>query len=567
MQRRNWITIAVFVGIVLIALGLTFNDRPLLGLDLQGGVAVVLQPKGNPPGDSIEQAKNIIRQRVDALGVAEPDIVRQGDTIVVQLPGVKDRDKALAIIGRTAKLEFRPVVEQVATGYRYDAAVAADGGNPCVPGEATATTAPGATTSAPPTTAAGGPTTAAPAAPTSAPAGGGGDESGAPAYAPPVAGESASGPLPRQATESTTTTPATTDPATTAPAPTTTGATTAPTETTAPTDAPATSDGSVVVPIKDGTSCLKLGPVGFEGKGLSSAQAELQNEWAVNVKIKSNTKPAANQLMNTCFQSAANCPTGQSAIVLDNVVQSAPRVQAADLASNPNGFIITGNFTSAEAQGPGIGAQVRRTPGGVPEGCERSGGLGHPGQGLPACGPHLRRRRARTGGALCALLLPDARAGRPVVAGDLGWAAVGGDRLLGRAQRPGPDPGRHHRHHRFDRHCGGLQRSCSMNTYARTSTRADRSVRWFRVRSTRPGARSSPPTWCPLIAAGLLYVLTVGAVRGFAFYLGLSTILDLIASYFLMRPLVLIMARNDKLARRPGLLGLKLPVAPEGAKP
>ena len=53
------------------------------------------------------------RNRVDGLGVAEPEISRQGDNIVVDLPGVKDRDKARRIVGRTAELRFRPVLAEL----------------------------------------------------------------------------------------------------------------------------------------------------------------------------------------------------------------------------------------------------------------------------------------------------------------------------------------------------------------------------------------------------------------------------------------------------------------------
>jgi preprotein translocase subunit SecD len=59
-----------------------------------------------------------------------------------------------------------------------------------------------------------------------------------------------------------------------------------------------------------------------------------------------------------------------------------------------------------------------------------------------------------------------------------------------------------------------------------------------------------------LIGAVLLYVLTVGSVRGFALFLGMSTVLDLIASYWFMRPLVVRMATSDRFKDRPGLLGL-----------
>src|SRR3954447_590838 len=107
------------VVIVLIALGaltytLTAGGRtPQLGLDLQGGTSVVLAPRAGQQvaSGSLDQAISIIRRRVDGLGVAEPEITRQGDFIVVSLPGVKDQDRAIQLVGRTAKLQFRPVCQ------------------------------------------------------------------------------------------------------------------------------------------------------------------------------------------------------------------------------------------------------------------------------------------------------------------------------------------------------------------------------------------------------------------------------------------------------------------------
>ncbi|MGI8709583.1 MAG: protein translocase subunit SecD, partial [Acidimicrobiales bacterium] len=116
MTRRNLLVPLVLVVLAALAavLGATLTStKPVLGLDLQGGFSVVLQAKkvnGRlPPEESVEKAKDIIRQRVDGLGVAEPDITRQGRTVIVQLPGVKNRAKAESLVGCTAKLEFRPV--------------------------------------------------------------------------------------------------------------------------------------------------------------------------------------------------------------------------------------------------------------------------------------------------------------------------------------------------------------------------------------------------------------------------------------------------------------------------
>ncbi len=87
-----------------------------LGLDLKGGTHLVLEldrsklPPETKTMDALERAIEIIRNRVDQFGVAEPLIARQGDRwIVVQLPGIKDSGRAKELIGKTALLEFRIV--------------------------------------------------------------------------------------------------------------------------------------------------------------------------------------------------------------------------------------------------------------------------------------------------------------------------------------------------------------------------------------------------------------------------------------------------------------------------
>lgn len=116
-KARYWralILIAVVVAGMWGFIGLK-GYEPRLGLDLQGGIAVVLAPKPGEPADpgSLEKAIDIIRNRVDALGVAEPEIARQGENILIQLPGLKDQASALRLIGTTARLQFRPVLDVV----------------------------------------------------------------------------------------------------------------------------------------------------------------------------------------------------------------------------------------------------------------------------------------------------------------------------------------------------------------------------------------------------------------------------------------------------------------------
>ena len=102
--------VAILLGI---AAWLAFPiQKTHLGLDLQGGLSVILQAQptaANPTIDSTEmdQAVKVIQDRVNRLGVAEPEIQRQGtDKISVQLPGIKNPDQALQVIGKTAVLEF-----------------------------------------------------------------------------------------------------------------------------------------------------------------------------------------------------------------------------------------------------------------------------------------------------------------------------------------------------------------------------------------------------------------------------------------------------------------------------
>ena len=82
------------------------------GLDLQGGTHVVLQAEDTPQlkvnDDALDRATHIMERRVNALGLTEPVVQRQGrDRIIVELPGVKDPEKAINMLGKTAMLEFK----------------------------------------------------------------------------------------------------------------------------------------------------------------------------------------------------------------------------------------------------------------------------------------------------------------------------------------------------------------------------------------------------------------------------------------------------------------------------
>jgi SecD/SecF fusion protein len=88
---------------------------PRLGLDLRGGTQIVLETRDSPTvkadRESTGQTLEVLRRRVDALGVAEPAIAQSGGRrIIVELPGVHDPRQAAAVLGQTAQLTFHPVV-------------------------------------------------------------------------------------------------------------------------------------------------------------------------------------------------------------------------------------------------------------------------------------------------------------------------------------------------------------------------------------------------------------------------------------------------------------------------
>lgn len=102
------------LAVVALSLWITLTTPPRLGLDLRGGTRIVLQTEDGPTvradAAATDRALEVLRKRVDGLGVAEPSLARSGDRrIVVELPGLRDPRQAAEVIGRTAQLTFHPV--------------------------------------------------------------------------------------------------------------------------------------------------------------------------------------------------------------------------------------------------------------------------------------------------------------------------------------------------------------------------------------------------------------------------------------------------------------------------
>ncbi|MGA2520602.1 MAG: protein translocase subunit SecD [Acidimicrobiales bacterium] len=112
MRRSLTISLLASVAIALIAFGATLGAgwAPKLGLDLAGGSEVVYKPAHAISSDQMTTTVNIIRNRIDGAGVSGSDVNSQGGNVVVQFPGEKNPRALINLIGQTAQLYFRPVL-------------------------------------------------------------------------------------------------------------------------------------------------------------------------------------------------------------------------------------------------------------------------------------------------------------------------------------------------------------------------------------------------------------------------------------------------------------------------
>ncbi len=111
LRTRALLALTVIAAALTIALTVPIR----LGLDLSGGTQIVLETRSTPTTDTSREATDrtveVLRGRIDALGLAEPTLVRSGDhRILVELPGVQDPSKAADVLGRTAQLTVHAVL-------------------------------------------------------------------------------------------------------------------------------------------------------------------------------------------------------------------------------------------------------------------------------------------------------------------------------------------------------------------------------------------------------------------------------------------------------------------------
>src|ERR1700712_3376096 len=122
-EKSKNLLILGLVGLALVGVAITAVVKsPTLGLDLRGGLEVTLQAKPDTPGGKVtdaqmDQAVGIMRNRVDALGVSEPEIRKEaGNRITIALAGIKDKAQATRIIGSTAALVFTDLESSLTPG-------------------------------------------------------------------------------------------------------------------------------------------------------------------------------------------------------------------------------------------------------------------------------------------------------------------------------------------------------------------------------------------------------------------------------------------------------------------
>jgi preprotein translocase subunit SecD len=112
MKRSLWVSlgVSVAVAVVLLVATLAAGWHPKLGLDLAGGSEVVYSPAHRISSGQMNTTLDIIRNRVDAAGASGATVTSQNGNVVVQFPGVRDPAALIKLIGETAQMQFRPVL-------------------------------------------------------------------------------------------------------------------------------------------------------------------------------------------------------------------------------------------------------------------------------------------------------------------------------------------------------------------------------------------------------------------------------------------------------------------------
>jgi SecD/SecF fusion protein len=121
VTRATTVRAVLALAVLAVSGWLVATRPPNLGLDLRGGTQIVLETKdgelARANAGTTDEALEVLRRRVDQLGVSEPSLARSGERrIIVELPGVTSPEEAVKVLGRTAQLTFHPVLGIAETG-------------------------------------------------------------------------------------------------------------------------------------------------------------------------------------------------------------------------------------------------------------------------------------------------------------------------------------------------------------------------------------------------------------------------------------------------------------------
>ncbi len=507
MKSRLWLSLlATTVTVIAIFLAnLATGTLPLLGLDLQGGASVILEPDpdADASGEDLTVVRDLIRDELERSGIAEPNVRVQGATIVVELPGVKDQQAALDAVDVSGIVELRPVIEFAAC---------TSGGTPSPAPDGVSVDSPAPVDS---------PDQVVPD-----------DTVGRRSLRTPPATD----PVPEQIDE-----PVVPD------VPLIPGA------------GQPSIPGAELLPTRDGQA-LCVGPAQGTGEVFQRQSATVDNSlgFQVNVDLNGSRGPDGrsgtdiwNELAFECFNGTPTCPrinpgsNGQLAIVLDDVIQSAPSVNQ---PSFDGAVSITGNFSQSEAED--LANILNR--GAFPVKMEAQDVLTI----SPAAGQESLRASVIAGLIGVALVLAFLLAYyRWIALVILGGLTIWGMTVFSVAAFVSSATN-------YSLSLAGVTGiivavGVTVDSYVVFFERMKDEIRSGRtLKNAAP--RSFKMTWrtiwsadlVSVIGAAILFSLSVGSVRGFALFLGITTLCDLFVCYFFTRPAVILLARSKFMAGR-----------------
>ncbi|MGW2048069.1 protein translocase subunit SecD [Streptomyces sp. NPDC001858] len=519
------------------------HTTPRLGIDLAGGTSITLEAKADQ-GSAINKANmdtavEIMNRRVNGLGVSEAEVQTQGDrNIIVNIPKGTDSEKARAQVGTTAKLYFRPVLAQEATG------------------SAAATPSPSASAS--------GSSTASPSASTSpsASASANTDEKATSSTSPSATATSQGRPV---------TDALKADSTPSASASTKASASASPSAS-ASSGAAVTADDAALQAKYAALDCSKesvraaagegvkpgdatvacgeidkvwykylLGPAAVDGTEVKKAQAVFDTQTAAGWQVTMDfTSKGSKKFADITGQLAQNPqPQNEFGIVLDGNVVSSPYVSSAITGGQAQ---ISGSFTQEEAQGLSNMLSYGALPLSFQEQSVTTVTAALGGDQL-----HAGLLAGAIGLALVVIYLVAYYRGLALIA--LASLLVSGALTYVLMALLGPAIG------------FALNLPAVCGAIVAIGITADSFIVYFeRVRdeiregrTLRPAVERAWPRarrtilvsdFVSFLAAAVLFIVTVGKVQGFAFTLGLTTVLDVVVVFFFTKPLMTLIARR-----------------------